>query len=119
MSYVPIVQQQTRDASPRARELARQLEQVIQDFQRSYPDTKPADIQQAVQIAYGSPSAVPEKRRVLALTVAGGVAAMVGLMVFLDEGGQLSGLLAGPIIWVVAALVVLVGLVAVANRAGS
>lgn len=44
MSYVPIVNQTTRDASPRARELARQLEQVIQDSRRSCPDTKPADV---------------------------------------------------------------------------
>lgn len=117
MSYVPIVTQSTRDASPRARELARQLEQVIQDFQRSYPDTKPADVQQAVQIAWGGSSSVPAARRTLVLALAGGIAALAGVLVFLSEGqGGLGELASGPMVWIVVGLLVLVALAAVARK---
>lgn len=117
MSYVPIVDQTTRDASPRARELARQLEQVIQDFQRGYPDTKPADVQQAVQIAWGGSRQVAGARRTMALALAGGVAALAGVLVFMSGGdGGLSGLLSGPMVWLVMGVIVVVALADVAAR---
>jgi outer membrane murein-binding lipoprotein Lpp len=48
MSYVPIVPRSDRTRiSPRARELAAQIDKLVQDFQRSYPDTRPTDVQEA------------------------------------------------------------------------
>lgn len=116
MSYVPTGPASARDASPRARELARQLEQVIDDFQRSYPDTKPADVRQAVQIASGTSASVPATRRRLVLWLATGLAVLIGGLVFLSEGDAgPSGVFSGPLAWVLIGGVVLVAL-ALLNR---
>jgi hypothetical protein len=103
--------------SARARELATQLEQVIREFQRSYPDTPERDVQEALRALSGDSSGAPASRRLLALSVAGGVAALIGVVVFIQEaGGGLSGSLgeAGP--WIVLGAIFLLALVMVALR---
>ena len=117
MSYVPIVTPTAREASPRARELARQVEQVVQDFQRSYPDTKPADVQQALQIVSGTSGEITSRHKLLALTLAGGIAALVGVLV-LARGG-LGGTGEGsmsPMLWLVAGLIIVLALAFAARR---
>jgi hypothetical protein len=117
MSYIPMIVQQSPPPSPRARELARQLNQVIQDFQRSYPDTKPADVQQAVQIAYGGPTSSAPARRLLAMSLAGGIAALGGVLFFMGESGEgLSGLPGDSMIWLVAGVIIVLGLVVAMRR---
>lgn len=113
MSYLPYLSagDKTR-LSPRARELATQIEKVIQDFQRSYPDTPPGDVQEALSALSGDSSKAPVSRTLLAMSVAGGVAALVGVLVFMGEAG--NGGLALPadaLLWAVAGLVLLVGIV--------
>lgn len=115
--YVPIVTQTTREASPRARELARQVEQVVQDFQRSYPDTRPADVQQALQIASGTSGEPTARHKVLALSLAGGVAALVGVYVMAGGGlGEVTGGSIGPMFWLVAGLIIVLALAFAARR---
>ena len=120
MSYIPIVPLSDRTkVSPRARELATQIEKVVQDFRRSYPDTRPGDVQEALRVAAGGSDSVPESRRVLALTLAGGVAALVGVLFFLREsgGGGASGLPGDAMLWVVTGVIVLVAVAVMTRRA--
>jgi hypothetical protein len=119
MSYIPIVSPSDRtQVSPRARELATQIEKVVQDFQRNYPDTRPGDVQQALRVASGGSDSVPESRRVLALTLAGGVAALVGVLFFMREsGGGEMGLPGDAMLWVVTGAILFVAVAAlVRNR---
>ena len=90
---------------------------MIQDFQRSYPDTPPGDVQQALNALSGDSNRVPASRNLLAMTVAGGIAALVGVLFFMGESGE-GGLAMPPdaMLCVVAALIVGVGLAAVAVR---
>ena len=72
MSYVPIMSPSDRtQVSPRARELATQIEKVVLDFQRSYPDTRPGDVQQALRVAASGSDSTPDSRRVMGMTDAG------------------------------------------------
>ena len=100
MSYLPyLVPSEKTKLSPRARELATQIEKAIQEFQRSYPDTPPAS------------------RNVLVMTLAGGIAALVGVLFFLRESGEGGmALPPGAMLWIVMGLVVVVGIGAVAAR---
>ena len=118
MSYLPyMAAAEKTKLSPRARELSTQLEKVIQDFQRSYPDTPRADVQKALNALAGDPGRAPASRSVLAMTVAGGIAALVGVMVFMGESGEGGMTLpSGAMLWLVFALIVGVGLAAVAAR---
>jgi len=119
MSYVPMVPPSARTRmSPRARELATQIEKAIQDFQRSYPDTPQRDVQEALRTLAGDSETAPASRRVLAMTVAGGIAALIGVLVFAanSDGGGLS-LPSDSGIWLVASVVVgLLALMVVARR---
>jgi len=118
MSYLPyLASAEKTKLSPRARELSTQIEKVIQDFQRSYPDTPPGDVQQALNALAGDPGRSPASRSVLAMTLAGGIAALVGVLVFTGESGE-GGLAlpSGAMLWMVVALIVGVGLAAVAAR---
>jgi len=118
MSYVPIMSPSDRtQVSPRARELATQIEKVVQDFQRSYPDTRPADVQQALRVAAGGSDSTPDSRRVLSMTVAGGVAALVGVLFFMREStGEASGLPADLMVWVVVGVIVILAVTAMVIR---
>ena len=118
MSYVPIMSASDRtQVSPRARELATQIEKVVQDFQRSYPDTRPGDVQQALRVAAGGSDSVPDSRRLLGMSVAGGIAALVGVLFFMRESaGGASDLPADSMLWVVVGVIVLIALAAMARR---
>ena len=117
MSYVPIMSPSDRtQMSPRARELATQIEKVVQDFQRSYPDTRPGDVEIRSRLSGGSDSA-PDSRRVMGMTVAGGVAALVGVLFFMRESaGEASGLPADSMLWIVVGLIVLLAVTAMVIR---
>lgn len=118
MAYVPIVPPGDRTRmSARARELATQLERVIQDFQRNYPDTPARDVEQALRALSGEADRAPATRRVLALTVAGGVAALIGVVIFLEESGGLAGTWTEAAPWIVMGVLVLFGvLLAIRQR---
>jgi len=118
MSYIPIVPLSDRTkVSPRARELATQIEKVVQDFQRSYPDTRPEDVQEALRVTSGGSDGVPDSRLLLALSVAGGVAALVGVMFFTgNSGGGPSALPADSMLWIVVGVIVLIAVAAMVRR---
>jgi len=118
MSYLPyLAAAEKTKLSPRARELVTQIEKVIQDFQRSYPDTPPGDVQQALTALSGDSSRVPASRNALAMTMAGGIAALVGVVFFLRESGEGGmALPSGAMLWIVVGLISAVGLVAIAAR---
>ncbi|MBT8477576.1 MAG: hypothetical protein KJO06_01570 [Gemmatimonadetes bacterium] len=60
---------------------------------------------------------MPATRNALAMTVAGGIAALVGVLFFLGESGEGGmALPQGAMLWIVVALIVSVGLAAVAAR---
>ena len=117
MSYVPYspASEKTK-LSPRARELTTQIEKVVLDFQRSYPDTSPRDVQEALRAASGASDATPDSRRLLATSLAGGIAALVGVLFFVRESGGAADSDAGFMIWIVVGAAVLVALVALARR---
>jgi len=94
--------------SARSRELATQLERTIQEFQRSYPDTPARDVQEALRALSGDTDRTPASRRVLALTLAGGIAALfAGVFVIEEAGGGLSGTLTDSAPWIVMTAIVL------------
>ncbi len=118
MSYLPYLPASEQSKlSPRARELATQIEKVVQDFQRSYPDTRPGDVQEALRAASGGSDATPDSRRLLATSLAGGIAALVGVLFFVREsGGESLGVQPSAMIWVVLGAIVFLGVVALARR---
>ena len=69
--------------SQRAVDLSTRISQVIVDFQRSFPDTRPADVQQAMRLAWGSSFDTDRRRRALlvALLVSGLLFFALGLFV--------------------------------------
>jgi hypothetical protein len=113
MSYLPYLPPTDRTKlSPRGRELATQIEKVIRDFQKSYPDTPPGDVQQALTSLTGGPDRAPASRKVVAMTVAGGIGALVAILFSMGgpgEGG--TALPADGMLWLAAGLIVVVGLV--------
>ncbi len=118
MSYLPyLAMGEKTKLSPRARELATQIEKAIQEFQRSYPDTPPGDVQEALNALSGDSNRAPASRNVLAVTLAGGIAAVVGVLFFLGESGEGgTALPSGAMLWIVVGLIVVVGIGAVAAR---
>ena len=118
MSYVPIVPPTDRTRlSPRARELATQIEKAIQEFQRNYPDTPSSDVQEALRALSGETERAPASRQLLALTLAGGIAALVGVMFFVQESGSGgSPFSSDTTIWVVAGVIGILALVFAMNR---
>ena len=118
MSYLPyLAAAEKTKLSPRARELATQIEKVIQEFQRSYPDTPPGDVEQALTALSGDSNRAPASRNVLVMTLAGGIAALVGVLFFLREsGGEAPALPADSMLWIVVSVIVLVAMVAMVRR---
>ena len=103
MTYIPIVTQvQQAPTSTRARQLSVELEQVIEDFQRSYPDTKPGDVRDAMRLAWGGSggaSAARAKTKFVKLIVM----LMLGLGVYFFVGsGEVS--LGSDFPWLVVAI---------------
>jgi hypothetical protein len=118
MAYVPIVPPSDRTRmTARARELATQLERVIQEFQRSYPDTPKRDVQEALRALSGDADRAPGSRRLVAALVAGGVGALVAILIVLEEtSGGLAGTLGEAAPWIVMGAIFLLALVMVALR---
>ena len=57
MTYIPTSTSgrgTSQKATRRALDLSERISQVIVDYQRSFPDTRPADVQQAMRLAWGS-----------------------------------------------------------------
>jgi len=79
MTYIPTSTSGTRStqkASRRALDLSERISQVIVDYQRSFPDTRPADVQQAMRLAWGSTLDTNRQRRVV-------ITLLIGLFLFL------------------------------------
>lgn len=79
MTYIPTSTSGTRstqNASRRALDLSERISQVIVDYQRSFPDTRPADVQQAMRLAWGSTLDTNRQRRVV-------ITLLIGLFLFL------------------------------------
>ncbi len=86
MAYVPTPTSNphaTGRPSQRALDLSTRISQAIVDFQRSFPDTRPADVQQAMRLAWGSNFDTNRRRRALivALLVSGLLFFALGLFV--------------------------------------
>ena len=79
MTYIPTSTSGTRstqNASRRALDLSERISQVIVDYQRSFPDTRPADVQHAMRLAWGSKLDTNRQRRVV-------ITLLIGLFLFL------------------------------------
>lgn len=118
MSYVPIVPPAARTRmSPRARELATQIEKTIREFQRNYPDTPQREVQEALTVLSGDSRQAPAAKRLVAAAVAAGIALLVGIVVFLsDSGGGGISLPSDATLWISSAVLVLVAVVGLAAR---
>lgn len=85
MTYIPTPTSPTRsprNATRRAIDLSERISQVIVDYQRSFPDTRPADVQQAMRLAWGDTLDVTHRRRLFLTTVAGLLVLMLVLGLF-------------------------------------
>lgn len=119
MSYLPYLPPTEKmKLSPRARELATQIEKVINDFHKNYPDTPAGDVQQALTSLAGEKTPAPASRRLLAMVVAGGIAALVAVMFVVggSEGGGGMPLGTDAMLWLTAGLIVVLGLVFAARQ---
>lgn len=115
MLFVPFVPPANprSPASPRAQELASRISKTIDDFQRNYPDASERDIRQALTaVSEGGGAA---RRPLVAALIAGIVAAVAGLVVFMRtaEGAEPARLQA-PIL--VALLVVAIAVIVVVRN---
>lgn len=84
MTYIPIPTRTPSHGKPtnRALELSERISQSIVEFQRSYPDTRPADVQQAMRLAWGSTLDSNRRRRVLVIVLAGVTLLLLALGLF-------------------------------------
>ena len=87
MTYIPTPSSPARspqNSTRRALDLSERISQVIVDYQRSFPDTRPADVQQAMRLAWGSTLDTNRQRRVVISLVAGFALflLLLGLFVF-------------------------------------
>lgn len=74
MTYIPTSTSGTgspQRASRRALDLSERISQVIVDYQRSFPDTRPADVQQAMRLAWGSTLDTNRQRRMVITVLIG------------------------------------------------
>lgn len=89
MTYIPTPSSSggsPQRATRRAIDLSERISQVIVDYQRSFPDTRPADVQQAMRLAWGSTLDVSSRRRVFAAVIAGLLALLLVLGLFVLGG---------------------------------
>ncbi len=93
MTFVPIVTPPPNvPVSPRTRELASLLGQVLEEYQKAHPATTRNEVRAAMRMAQvsGGPGASP---LVLKLTLALGLlvaGVLAGVFVFLRQGGDMS-----------------------------
>jgi len=103
--FVPTPVQQPE--SPRVRELSQRIQELVRDFQHQYPMT-PTEIRQALQHASGAPGG--ERRPVVAVALAGQVAAL-RIAVFVSRAAKSGGdTTAVPIMMVVAVFAAMAGI---------
>ena len=118
MTYVPVVVP-TPPPSPRTRELAGLLTKVLDEYAKAHPAVTKAEIQAAIRMA--QTTAGPDHTKVaLGLSVGLGLVVLflgAGLFYFRTAGGDVE---IGPILpMIIMALIILVGVVAVAFKAQS
>ena len=113
MTYIPIVPTTPAPpASPRTRELAGLLSQVLDEYQKAHPAVTPAEMRAAVRLAQMS---VKGGNQPAALIISLGLGLllaglMVGLLFFRSSGGAEGG----PVLsMVLIGLIVFLGLLAV------
>ncbi len=70
MPHVPVIPPDGSPPSPRARALSQRIAQVIREFQREHPDTRPADIQRAMRLAWGEAGVRTSQQVVLLVLLA-------------------------------------------------
>lgn len=85
MAYVPIPSQPQPPASPRARELSQKIRATIEEFERHYPGTDPADVRRALELASGETN---RTRMSVAVMIGLFVAAALGMIVALMAAGS-------------------------------
>jgi hypothetical protein len=113
MTYIPIVPNTaTPPASPRTRELAGLLSQVLDEYQKAHPAVTPAEMRAAVRLAQMSVKGGNQTMGLiislsLGLLVAG---LMAGLLFFRSSGGAEGG----PVLsMVIMGLIVFIGILLV------
>ncbi len=109
MVFVPTPSQQVI-LSPRARELSRRLQETVDQFQRDFPDARPRDLEQALRAELLRRTRAPA----VAIVVAA-VAAALGLGVALYVGSATPGARGAQPTWVVAGIVVGLGVLVLAR----
>lgn len=117
MLYVPIVVPPT-PPSPRTRELANLLSTVIQEYEKHHPSLTGSEIHQALTLASQESRSATAASRVLVATVAGGLAALLGVGVFIAKapGGGVAGF---PVLAVVVGIMLVVGVAVALKRMGN
>jgi hypothetical protein len=101
MVFVPVIVPPPQ-ASARARDLARRLQDAIATFERQYPGTSPGDIRQAVRLATGGPGGSRRAPRAAMAILAGAISLAVGMFALIAErSGGLGGEGSPAIPWVV------------------
>lgn len=85
MAYVPTPSQPQPPASPRARELSQKIRATIEEFERHYPGTDPADVRRALELASG---ATNRTRMTVFVMIGLVVAVVLGMIVALVAAGS-------------------------------
>lgn len=118
MTFVPTPVVPTEDLSPRARDLARNLETSLQEFRQRNPSLTDAEVRQALAHLSRGHTAAP---RVALLLAVGVGLAILGLVFFMfAQGGSAAGT-DRPVVWIamgIGALAAIAGLAAAAGRMG-
>ena len=119
MSYVPIVTPTTpQPPSPRTRELAGLLTKVMEEYRVAHPSVSDAEVREAVRLAQ---AATGGNKALVALTLSLGIgllaAGLLAFFLFARSGGGVE--LEGSMPMVVLAVILFVGVLAVAAKAAS
>ncbi len=92
MSYVPIVTPTPSPPSPRSRELADLLRRVIEAYEEGHSTTTRAEIRAATRLALSKAGPSRLGAPIVALTLGGLMALLLGVFVFLRQSGGLVDL---------------------------
>ena len=106
--FVPVPTE--RPPTPRVRELSRQIEQLVLEFQSSYPNTTDSEIGQALRHVASTSGGARKPAVITGLLLAGGLG--FGLLFFFAKSGGLpiDGFELRTMILLVAALTAVVGI---------
>jgi hypothetical protein len=116
MTYVPVVTPPT-PPSPRTRELAGLLSQVLEEYTKAHPATTRAEIRAAVRMAQMSTSGSQATAVTVISLVLGLVVLFLGAGLFyFRNAGQTEFTLALPMIVAILVFVLLIGLVVIKAR---